>query len=326
MRLHTQSSTAKRLAILAVTTIAVLTGGCSNPFNDNENSSPLAEIIGADLPATATLAAIANPIEQAQTIEEQISQCMQNLGYEYQTTNSDDETSPTTPDPAAFAATHGFGITTQAFSQTQTGPDLLGYSPSATPPTVDNPNIEHVQSLTPEEQTQYLAALVGAADTPSQQPIEQILNDRSHGTGGCRHQATAQHRTLSEFQRQFGPHLAQIQENVVNDPEWIDYNTTLETCMTNAGQRFLTPETAYNHYAADLAIINSQAADANTPLPDAAKTSLQNLQKHEIQTAKTFHDCQNTPTERTDLHQRLTHKYEKQFIEQNRELLETFTG
>ena len=68
--------------------------------------------------------------------EQLIAECMSEAGFDYQplTIATGDRDGP---DPATreYAETYGFGITTQAFSQTQVGQHLVGYPdpPGPTP-------------------------------------------------------------------------------------------------------------------------------------------------------------------------------------------------
>jgi len=321
--------------LIQVTGIIVLTIGsaCSvgNPFGQEEAVSPLAEYIGTDEASTQLLdSPPSDPHERQMHREEAIAQCMNEKGFAYtvNTEDLDNEAIPQNPsnlDYAEFTAQYGFGTTTLAFSQDQTGPELKGY-PKPLPQQITNPNLAHVEQLSPDSRLAWYEALLGPeeAGVADLQPAEQILDTPSLGSAGCRGETTTSNEQETEFYRQFGDRLAIVDQQVEQDQEWIGYHSELEKCVVNNGLEFVTPETAFNHWAAELQIIEAQAQGPNTQLPEDALQRLEALQTAEIASASALLECQETSAERAELKQKLTHKYQRQFVEQNKASLESF--
>ena len=178
--------------------------------------SPIQEFLGVDFSSFDDEDFEAEFAEQQREAEETIAVCMRELGWEYipvdqsQFTGDFNDAGPDGLEygSAEWVAKYGLGITTQAFSQSEVGPDLVGFDDSDFVDSDEgfvDPNQDYVATLGPAEQDAYFADLHGEQpefdETLTEE--EQIARFSDFEPTGCQAEAFEGGIFGSEAQNQF---------------------------------------------------------------------------------------------------------------------------
>ncbi len=300
-------------------------------------TSPIQEFLGVDYSNFDSDEAQAEFAQQDREAEEAVAVCMRELGWEYTPVDNSQFFGGFDPfgedgleyGSDAWVEKYGFGITTQAFGQSQVGPDLIGYDDSQMmdfeEQEQNDPNFEYVESLSPAEQEAYYSDLYGQQpefdETLTEEEQEAFWQD--YEPTGCQAEAWDDigfGGAEQEFYEEFGDQLDDLYERVNADPRVIAVQTELTDCMADAGHN-LDPsmdlwQQAYEMFedemqplydiaytdpfeGVDFESLSDEEIDellssmpATGPeLDDAAKATLAELQTQEIDMAKDVLGC-----------------------------------
>lgn len=256
-------------------------GASDDSSEDSEfvYESPLGEFLGwsdADFDEEALEAQYA---DQEREVQEQAAACMQELGFEYIPVDTaaqnaffqDQFEDDLEWGSKEWTEKFGFGVTTQRFSQTQVGPDLVGSNWDIGPDQEGppDPNQEYVESLGPSEQEAYYAALYGGEDDyeipiweieerdPTDEEIEAY--DANYEPTGCLNIAYEEifasgpgEGDWEKFDEEFGEALNEMEERMESHPEVIAYQDEVRSCVEDRGVEYLTEEDSYQYFEAEL--------------------------------------------------------------------------
>ncbi len=303
--------------------------------------------------------------EEERKRQEAIATCMRAEGFEY-----------TPQDPSEFAffggdediewgseewvRTFGYGVTTQSFSQSEVGPELIGYDDSQfrdDDGPVD-PNFEYMQSLSEPEQEAYQLALYGQEpefdpETMTDEEINAIFQDFEFG--GCQNQASEEgdFGKQQAFYQEFGDQINEMYEAMEEDPRVLDAQAKIEACVVDKGVEYIPEEDAYEYFEEQLEPIRSNTyqqfetdplaeEDAaamsdeeieefydNLPQPEVSdedKAILGELQQEEIASAVAAFECGGGFSNQFELFNELRVEYEQRFMDENAAALEAFAA
>jgi len=242
---------------------------CSSEKTEASNtaSSPLGEFFGADLGfglGGSSEDAIAKIIEQQKEAEESIAVCMKAEGFEY-TPNTDTsmfEGFDLDYGSKEYTEKYGLGISTQAFSQEQVGPDLIGnefnFDQTDFKAQQENdPNFKYAKSLSESEREAYEKALYGdysAQDSAFEeidfeslteeeaQKLDEEMQDvfEDSEDQGCQSASNKAFgfETYDLLDKEFGDELENLYEKVEEDPRIKDKEKEILECATKKGLEF----------------------------------------------------------------------------------------
>ena len=233
--------------------------GTSDPWEDYQ--SPISEFLGVDYSDFSDEDYEAEFREQEREVQAQVATCMRELGWEYEPfvyeggifiegAGEDLEYGS-----AEWVAKYGFGITTQAFSQSEVGPDLVGYDDEAMgdpfgEDAPENPNDAYTETLTDSELDAYYQDLWGDQpefdETLTDEELDALWND--YVPSGCEPEAYDTvgfglgGGEVGEFYNEFGDQLNDLHERVSADPRIVAQASILTDCLAEKGHSFVPDE------------------------------------------------------------------------------------
>ncbi len=335
-------------------------------FEDIEYTSPIMDFLGVDTDfqsddAEAEFAA------QATEAEEVIAQCMREEGFEYTPVDQtqftsfgfDNEDLPW--GSRAWTEKYGFGITTQRFSQSEVGPDLIGYDDSAfeeeSGEFVD-PNQDYLDSLSPNEQDAYYEALYGDEPDLGPDATEEEWNEayENYQPTGCQAKAWEGEDGVfgnspeAKFYEEFGDELDDLYERLEADPRVAEHLTKVSDCLAEDGLEYSGDmEDLYQEYESKLSGIGpdysqdpfeAAGLDPSTmseeeideffetqysvELTEEDKIALGELQTEEIELAVAVWDCDGSNLQMEVLFSEIRVEYEEEFLANNADRLSGF--
>lgn len=266
--------------------------------------------------------------ESHQQLQNSIAECMKLNGQSYHPSDGP-RPKQTLPEYGSveFAQTYGYGISTLAFHQDTVGANLVGYTPASShSDTNQNPNRTHFESLSQQEQIEYLIALTGSPDPDN---LEQVLAG-AITTGGCHRHATDQANNLNQqisgFYEKLDTQIERLNQDIQNHPEVQEHQRAIVACLLRFKLQYKSPEEYAAEYTQELQKINDQLQYSDTPntppqLPAQARAQLADLQKSEITHAIANNKCGNTIQKVQELNQLALKELLPDFIETNKKVL-----
>lgn len=176
-----------------------------------------------------------------------------------------------------WIAKYGFGVSTQRFSQSQVGPDLVGntwndFGGEDEMPV--DPNQAYLETLGENERSAYEAALWGDPDSypvpvweeegrePSDEEMDAFFADyeENYVPSGCQNIAYEEiynggafgGEGQQDFDEVFGEALEEMYERMESHPEVIAYRDDVQACVEEQGLTYLTEEDAYEFFENEL--------------------------------------------------------------------------
>ncbi len=255
------------------------TDGGAEAGDDTEfvYESPLGEFLGWSNANFDEDAAQAQYAEQERQVQEAIATCMREQGFEYlpidtaaqqafweEQTNGDLEWGTD-----EWTEKYGFGITTQRFSQSQVGPDLVGSNWDTTdqegPP---DPNQEYLDSLSDVERGAYSEALYGGGEDyvvpiweeEGREPTDEEMQaydeeyQANYNPTGCEPVAYEEiynsggEADYETFDAEFGDALQEMEQRMESNPDVIAYRDIIRACVEETGAEFITEQEAYEYF------------------------------------------------------------------------------
>jgi len=216
--------------------------------------SPIQEFLGVDFSNFNVEDAEAEFAAQEREAQQVIASCMAELGWEYIPFDSSAVFGGSF-DPfgeegleygsAEWVAKYGFGITTQAFAQSQVGPDLVGYNDDAFPDPGEgpqDPNQAIVDGFSDSEREAYYSDLYGQGpefDETLSEEEQQALFENFEPSG-CQAQAYTSFGggAEQEFYMEFSGELEEMYERVNSDPRVVAVQAELAECLAGDGHSF----------------------------------------------------------------------------------------
>ncbi len=351
---------------LGLSACSIVGGSDAGDAAGDAVSSPIAEFLGMDEFADPnTEAGRARIIEIQREINELVVACMAQQGFDYVPPNPDDTISFAAGSAdgleygsAEYTARYGFGATTQYWSQTTVGPDLVGYD-EIVADDID-PNAAYLDGLTDPERAAFEAALHGdgpeypwdpsLSDDENLAQAQEFYLDRA--PSGCMEEAQANspYANLGAFYTEFGDELYDLSEQVTNDPRLVAQLDEIEQCVIAKGLEFVAPDDAFQHWNTQLndiaeqhvtspaAELTQSELDAMTPdelddlfaapetMDDEGKAKLAVLQAEEIAIAVATDDCGGSQAELSSLYAEVNAEYEQRFLDENADRLGGFAS
>ena len=225
-------------------------------------TSPIQEFLGVDFSNFDDEDFQQQLVEQQQEAEEAVAVCMRELGWEYTPVDQSQFLDFSTdglagPDGLEFGsdewvAKYGLGITTQAFAQSEVGPDLVGFDDSKfeeSDSSIVDPNEEYVSSLGPAEQEAYFADLHGDFpefdETLTEEEQNAVFDDFE--PTGCQAEAFGDggvfgSEAQTEFFETFGDDLDDLYTRVESDPRIVAEQGQLVDCLAGSGHTISADE------------------------------------------------------------------------------------
>lgn len=351
------------LAILAMVALTAACGSEDGTSAADEFESPLSEYTGNDIFATGNEDEIQQQfIEQERVRQETIATCMQNLGFEYVAVDPENVIFFDEGDEEwgseAWSEKYGFGITTQAFSQDQVGPNLVGYDDSGFQDQEDNdPNFAITEAMSDSERDAYYEALYGSEDsfpqideTLTEEEINEQLEDFDFQPSGCEGEAYAED-SANAFYDEFGDDLSDMYERLESDPRIAEAEQKIATCVGEKGLEYTNMEGLYERFEAQLQDLGAYGGDpfgesmemteeefeamtdaereeffnqGPPPLSDSDKQLLGELQAEEIELALAVNECGGGFEDQQELFREVVVEYEQEFVDANIDRLEQF--
>lgn len=238
--------------------------GAVDPWE--EYTSPIQEFLGIDRSNFNDEDFEAQMVEFERKAQESITMCMRELGWEYQPTSQGAgsvvfdavfEDGGLEYGSKQWVAKYGFGITTQAFSQGQVGPDLVGYDDSQVQmmdeAMEDDPNQAYVEGLSESEQEAYSQDLFGQEpdfdDTLTEEEQDEFWqNYEPTGCQGEAYSADVFGGPEQEFYEAFGGDLEEMYERVSADPRIVAEQQKLVDCLAGKGQSISADEDPWQQF------------------------------------------------------------------------------
>lgn len=320
-------------------TLAELLGGRANLIRGQGGGIPGG---GQNFDETAAL-------EQARQIEQEIRACMVAQGFEY---------TPEEPslDPRAalfvgrqqvgegltaeeYAAEHGFGVTTSFEQLLDGGLAALGIASDE-----DDPNAEMLAAMSQSEADAWETTLNGVRperdaegriiDPETGEPLAQGQGRRGAEPGGCRAQAQNTVRGDVEALQQLSDEFDELATRISADPRLLEIQTQWSRCMAEEGFDYETAAELQAELRAEFQPIARQlfrsllgpgATNASTSpsLTEDQRAEIDALNEKERKLAVANHACGGNDTEEV---QAIRARYEGEFIETNRDVLEAALG
>ncbi len=196
-------------------------------------------------------------IEMERETQALVVECMSAQGFEY--FPEDPERFADFEDPfeedwgsEEWTKKWGFGVTTQAFGQSQVGPDLLGWPDEqmafpSEEEMAEDPNQIYVESLSESEREAYYAVLWGNEPEITEDMTNEEIDElyMNWEPDGCYNEASEQvwgnggfgdGGDVEGFYTEFGDQLDEIYERVQADPRIQAETDRINECMAAAGQ------------------------------------------------------------------------------------------
>lgn len=193
-------------------------------------------------------------VEQEREVQALVVECMSAQGFEYYPEDPErfaDFSNPFDEDWGSeeWTKTWGFGVTTQAFGQSQVGPDLLGYPDDQIFPTEDelaeDPNQIYVASLSEGEIEAYYQVLYGNEPEITEDMTDEEIDElyMNWEPDGCYNEASEQvwndgfdQEAMEAFDTEFGAELQEMYERIQAHPKIQAETDRINDCMIAAGQ------------------------------------------------------------------------------------------
>lgn len=340
----------------------------SDSSDSGSGGSPLDEFLGIpSFDPGDPEASQAQFAEQERAREEAVAACMRAEGFEYTPQDNSQFSFFGDEDGEAWGTEEwvkkwGYGITTQSFSQSEVGPDLLGYDDQGFPGSddfepEDDPNYVYQNSLSEAEREAYEEALYGEQpdidfEALTDEEIDAAFQDFEFS--GCQNQSfESEAGNQQAFYQEFGDEIEAMYEAMENDPRVLEVQAEVEACVTEKGVEFVSEEDAYEQWEEKLGPIRermySQFEDdpldeasaatmsdeeiqefyENLPRPemtDEDKVVLGEMQQEEIAIAIASFECDGGYSNQIELFEDLRVEYEQRFLEENGAALEAFTA
>lgn len=297
-------------------------------------------------------------VEQERERQEAIAVCMKAEGFEYipedpsQFIGFDGLEDDIEYGSKEYVEKYGFGITTQRFSQSQVGPDLIGHNfDDFGGPDEDfvDPNQAIVEAMSDSEREAYDKALWGDEffvepdATMSEEEQEAAFEDFS-GPGGCWGEADS----TSRFYTEFSDELDEMYTAMRSDPRVVEADAETASCVADKGLEFTSMDNLFQELETKLSEIDDSSSDpfgdlseedfeamseaeiqamfnAGPPeLSDADKAILAELQAEEIELAAAVEECGGGAGAQEELFRELIVEFEEKFIADNADKLEEF--
>lgn len=250
-------------------------------------TSPLGDFLGWDQGVDFDEeAAQAEYAQQEREAQEAIATCMVAEGFEYipidvsaQNTffeSQFEEGMEWGSDP--WIAKYGFGVSTERFSQTQVGPDLVGntwndFGGEDEMPV--DPNQAYLDTLGENERMAYEEALWGGPDDypvplweeegrePTDEEMDAFFEDyeANYVPTGCQNIAYEEiyngglggdEGQYEAFDEVFGEALEEMYERMNSHPDVIAYRDAVRVCVEEQGLTYLSQEDAYQYFEDEL--------------------------------------------------------------------------
>ena len=380
-------SNSPKLVLSMLTSLVLVGSSCGGSSSDSSSSSnsehssdteaaaeyksPLFDFLGFD----TNFGSDESKAKQAQVereSQEKIAACMRAEGFEYTPTeDSSFQTFTQGEDDLeygskAWVEKYGFGVSTQAFSQEQAGPDLVGHNFGdflSAPDASTDPNQAYVESLSPGEQEAYYAALYGANSGPEYDPSlseeenEAILNeyyDADYQPSGCFSDAFGdQFGNVGAFFEEFQDELSQLEERFEADPRVAEVRAATKTCVVDKGYEYTTQEDTFGDLQERISdigggaggggviISDGSASDADltdeeieqqffeqNKLSDDDKAKLATAQEYELGLALAVYGCSGNSLDDTSNPElsKIRIDMEQEFLDANQDRLAEFKG
>ena len=219
-------------------------------FEDLEFESPIADMLGFDFGDNDAMEQ--QFADMQRRAEEVVATCMIDQGFEYTPQIMDQGVFVGGPfaggDGLAYysdewIAKYGFGVSTQRFSQSEVGPDLVGFDDPAMPDFDEgpqDPNQAYLDTLTDGEREAYEEALWGSPpdfSSMSEDELENMIFEPE----GCQGEAFEQVYSEGpggggmEFFEAFGDELEAMEERAEADPRVVEYRADVAACVSDKG-------------------------------------------------------------------------------------------
>ncbi len=338
----------------------------SSGSNDTaaEYESPLNDFLGIDY-SNNNDDQQAQAEEQQRQVNESVLACMAAEGFEWIPDDQNMVSFDGTPADGleygsrAWIEKYGFGMSTQMFSQSQLGPDLVGYDDSQndTGEEYVDPNATYLEGLSEAEQMAFNEALYGSDQGPEydesltdeemNQIYEDYYNSPDYKPTGCYNIASEEAYSGGEFAvyEVFSDELNEMYERIQADPRIQAAEAKIAECMTGKGLAFTNMDAVYEDFntrtqplwetmpdpaaglteeqMAEMTDADWQALYENPPpLPDDVMATIAELQKEEIAMAIALDDCGGGWSNQESVYNDVRIELEQEFIDTHRDELE----
>lgn len=332
-------------------------------LEDIEYKSPIADFLGFDSNLDFSSDEFqAQLAEEEAKAQEAIGACMRAQGFEYTPEAQGQFGGFGGEDELAYFSKewtekYGFGVSTQRFSQSEVGPDLVGYNDEGFKGSgggyVD-PNEDYVKSLSKAEQNAFYEALYGKEpDIPegaSQDESEELFQD--FVPTGCQAEAYGDDGFFGGpsqgFYEEFGQALEDLNERVEADSRVTAHREEVSACLAKDGLEFTTMENLHQDFKQQMGSIGGVPGDPFEgtgldpeqmtdeeidqffqnlrSLSPEDKTKLAEIQADEIELAKAVIGCGGGPLNDQVVLGDIRVEYEQEFLDANADRLGEFKG
>lgn len=330
-------------------------------FEDLNYQSPIGDFLGQSFGGADSADEFEQIQQQADVL---VAECMINLGFEYHVGANDtiifgieSEELPYFSDE--WVAKYGFGVSTQRFSQSSVGSDLIGFDDAEMlePPSPDSdPNFAYMESLSAGERDEYQRALYGDmplfGGQPSEEEMQEFFENRQNS--GCQDQSFQEAFGGNGpgdglgFSLEFGDELEAMSDRVESDSRVVAFRRGVSECVAEAGMTWTDEEDLYERFESRLNGLGSQrrsedpfeAADLDPEemsqreiqdfvnelnvLGAEDRAILAELQAEEIALAQVVVGCGGGPLNEQYELSKIRVEYEQRFLDENAERLEPF--
>lgn len=361
-----------KLAAVALSVVA-LTAACGSDGESTEAgaASPIAEFLGQEDFFNNDEDSQARLAERERARQEDIAACMKEQGFDYTPVDNSAFLSVTGEDDLdydsrEYAEKYGFGITTQAFSQEEVGPDLVGhnFNDFGDGEEFSDPNQEMIEAMDDTTRDAYYEALYGAEDdfpvfdpeTMTEEEMAELEEEFVYEPSGCEGEAYADEFN-NDFYQEFSEELEELYESVEKDPRVAEQQEQLTACIADKGFEFNATSDGFNQIIeeldvqmeevnalvgfpgddlteADFEAMSAEELEAmeelfNQPveLPEEAKAILADAQAKEVEMALAVYDCGGREdSELTRIYQEVQAEYEQRFLDDNADRLAAYAA
>lgn len=305
------------------------------------SSSPFGDLLGLPDWEADPAAAQEHYAQHERIRQEAVAACMRDQGFTY-VAHVDPRTSVEVVDDEEaawgtreWAATYGFGITTQSFDHALLPPDLQGYDSSRHADAHEedpNPNWAHMETLSESERAAYELALWGEWPEPDPSMTDAEVDElyRDHEPGGCENEVS--HGPDGVFWEAFSAEIDQMYERMQSDPRLTSFWREAADCLADEGFDHTDVDAFHQGLWEQVDVLQqevwgSMPADAvddavHPTLTDAQLTTLRSLQAEEITFAVAAHDCGRTADAESEIWAELQDEYERDFIATHRDAID----
>ena len=350
-------------AVVLFLAVLVVAAGCGEgePVA-NAEESPLGDYLGIEGglfgPGAQSEAAF---LESEQSRQVMVAECMAAKGFEYTPEDVsalisfDSENGGLDPSSREWTEKYGFGVTTQHFSQSQVGPNLVGHEDNYGDEMEDfeDPNQEYLSSLDDQEQEAYQQALYGNMfgpgsfdETMTDEELDKQFEGDGFDIGGCVGESFEADGvgSIGGIYMEFGQEIGDMFQSMENHPLIIEAIKEIESCVTGEGLEFVDPSSAWEHWADDLDALSASMYEFDEAMIDALeegevfdqpmfdlpelsdddKAKLGELQAEEIEIALATYDCGGGFNKMETIFHQVRIELEQQFVEENKEKLDEY--